>query len=36
MQLYFFKNENVCIDGEITKQMIYCGDCDLSLDTRKL
>ena len=31
----FITGENICIDGGMTKQMIYHGDCGWSLDTKK-
>ena len=31
----FITGENICIDGGMTKQMIYHGDCGWSLDLKK-
>ena len=30
----FITGENICIDGGMTKQMIYHGDCGRSSDTK--
>ncbi len=31
----FITGENICIDGGMTRQMIYHGDCGWSLDIKK-